>query len=280
MPAQSDPWNIPEWHALRREAALVRHLLGSGITSLGRANYADKKGEYYNAFFGLSVGMERLTKLILVADHAISNKGRMPEEKMVRQYGHNLLNLANEVELRAQKYGVKLAHPRPTSAISSKIVECLDGFADARRGRYANFVALGDPNLSQEEPIARWWGEVAELILKEHYHGRPAQARVEARAKAVDKLMSPFTAVLFFTETDETMQDVLSSSLRSGQTELVQRYGRFYALTLIRWLAEVFASLSELACNTRKIEAFFGVYEYFQTFQVPDKYLLSRKIWP
>jgi hypothetical protein len=116
--------------------------------------------------------------------------------------------------------------------------------------------------------------------LKEHYHSQPAQKRVEAQAKALDKMMSSKSAVLFFTETDETMQDVLSSSLRSGQTELVQRYGRFYALTVIRWLTEVFSSLSELACHTHKIEAFFGVYEYFQTFTVPDKHLLNRKIWP
>jgi hypothetical protein len=44
-----------------------------------------------------------------------------------------------------------------------KIIECLDAFADANRGRYANFVALDDQNLSQEEPVSKWWGEVAEL---------------------------------------------------------------------------------------------------------------------
>jgi hypothetical protein len=35
---------------------------------LGRANYANKFGEYYTAFFGLSIGLERLAKLVLVAD--------------------------------------------------------------------------------------------------------------------------------------------------------------------------------------------------------------------
>ncbi|MBD9356993.1 hypothetical protein [Methylomonas albis] len=28
-------------------------------------------------------------------------------------------------------------------------------FADASKGRYANFGSLGEPNLSQEEPIAK-----------------------------------------------------------------------------------------------------------------------------
>jgi hypothetical protein len=61
MLAELNPWDAPEWHALKREAALVRHLLGSGVTSLGRANYADNMGEYYTALFGLSVGLEGQT---------------------------------------------------------------------------------------------------------------------------------------------------------------------------------------------------------------------------
>lgn len=71
-----NPLEAPEWHALGREASLVRYLIGSGATAIGRANYADKMGEYYTAFFGLSVGLERLSKLILVARYAIENRGR------------------------------------------------------------------------------------------------------------------------------------------------------------------------------------------------------------
>jgi hypothetical protein len=106
-----------------------------------------------------------------------------------------------------------------------KIIECLDAFADARRGRYANFAALGDPKLDQEEPIRKWWGDVAELILKEHYFGKPAQERAEAAARLVDAMLSP-ASVLYFNETGGPMQDVLSSSIRTQQTAIVQEYGR------------------------------------------------------
>jgi hypothetical protein len=183
MPRAANPWDIPEWHSIRREAALVRHLIGAGVTALGRANYADKIGEYYTAFFGLSVGLERLAKLILVADHAIANHGQMPEEQVVRRFGHKLANLMNAVDTVVTKRGIKLSYERPSTAISSKIVECLDAFADASRGRYANFAALGNPNLGKEEPIRKWWGEVAEAILKEFYYGQPIQLQVEGRAR-------------------------------------------------------------------------------------------------
>jgi hypothetical protein len=280
MRAQSNPWDIPEWHALGREATLVRHLIGSGVTALGQANYADKRGEYYNAFFGLSVGQERLAKLILVADYAISNGGQMPNESIVRKFGHKLVDLTNAADGVAQKHKTKLEYPRPTSEISVKIIECLDAFADASRGRYANFAALGNPNLGQEEPISKWWGEVAELILKKHYYGKRAQQRVEAQANIVDVLFSPMTTVMHINETGEAMQDVLTASIRTGQTDFVQRYGRYYALTVVRWLSDLFSSLSQLACDIHKVEAFYGVYEYFQTYTVADEFLKTRKKWP
>jgi hypothetical protein len=280
MPKQDNPWDIPEWHFIGREAALVRHLIGSGATALGRANYANQMGEYYTAFFGLSVGLERLAKLTLVADHAVSNSGAMPPEKIVRQYGHKLMSLMDAAASIAGKHSLTLDFPRPITAISLKIVECLDAFADASRGRYANFAALGDPNLGKEEPIRRWWGEVAELILRSHYYGRPIQQRVEGRARVVDALLSAVSMVHHTNETGDAMQDLLTSSIRTGQTELVQRYGRYYALTVVRWLSEVFSELSRLASDKHGIDAFYGSWEYFQTYTVEDVFLKTRKNWP
>ncbi len=150
---KKNPWNIPEWHAIGRETSLVRHLLGSGVTALGRANYANTIGEYYTAFFGLSVGLERLTKLILVADYAISHAGLMPEERVFRKFGHKLIDLTNAANVTAQNHTLALAYSRPITVVSAKMIECLDGFADASRGRYANLATLGDPSLHLEEPI-------------------------------------------------------------------------------------------------------------------------------
>jgi len=280
MAGQSNPWDIPEWHSIGREGALVRHLIGSGATALGRANYADQTGEYYTAFFGLSVGLERLAKLILIADYAITNAGQMPAEKVVRQYGHELAKLLNATTKVADKHALNLHYPRPTSPISQKIVECLDAFADAGRGRYANFAALGDPNLGREEPIRKWWGEVAELILKEYYYGKSIQMRVESQASIVNALMSPISTMLHIDESGHPMQDVCTSSVRTGQTELVQRYGRYHALTVVRWLSEVISKLSKAACYTHNIGAFFGVWEYFETYTVDDEFLKTRKKWP
>lgn len=277
---ERNPWDIPEWHSIGREADLVCHLIGSGATALGRANYADRVGEYYTAFFGLSIGFERLMKLILVADYAIANEGKMPVEQVIRKFGHNLLELSKAADEVSKRHGLKLVYARPTSEISSKIIECLDDFADANRGRYANFGALGDPNLGSEEPIKKWWSNVAEAVLRENYYGKSVQQQVEGRAKAADTLLSPLTMVRHINETGDAMQDVYSSSVRTGQSEIVQRYGRYHALTLARWLADIFGKLSTLACYTHNIGAFFGASEHFQSYTVDDSFLKTRKRWP
>lgn len=277
---RGNPWEAPEWHALGREASLVRHLIGSGATAIGRANYADKMGEYYTAFFGLSVGLERLSKLILVTRYAIENRGRMPDERVVRKYGHKLIDLTNEVEDISEKMQLSLSYSRPRQDVPQKILECLDSFADARRGRYANFASLDNPNLSANEPINKWWGEVAECILKEHYYGKPAQRRVEGNAELIDAMISPFTMVIHTNERGDTMLNVKSASIRTGQNAIVQKWGRYHSLTIARWLATVLSELSHIACYKHGIEVFFGLNEYFNSYTVDDSFLKNRKLWP
>ncbi len=276
----TNPCDIPEWHFVRQEAQLVRHLLGSGATSLGRANYADKKGEYYTAFFALSIGLERLCKLILVVDHAIQNGGQMPPQSVVRQYGHQLEQLINTVNSVAASQSLSPAHRRPSSATVSAIVSNLDAFADARRGRYANFEALGDPNLTSHEPISKWWTEVAEPILDQHYRGTKAQARVESNARLIDQLIGDVTLVHHTSETRELMTDVETASRRTGQTAIVQKWARYYTLTLIRWLSAIYKEVAYKAVYKEGHDAFFGTWEFFYTFLVDDSFLRTRKSWP
>ena len=280
MTNNCNPWDIPEWHSLRREASLVRHLIGSGVTALGRASYADQMGEYYLAFFGLSIGLERLAKLILVADFAINNNGDMPEEKMVVRFGHDLLKLVEQVTKICKKRELRLKYPQPNNEISKRILICLNSFADARRGRYANFSSLGNPNLYNEEPVGKWWNEIAEKILQTHYYDKSIQKRVEANAEVIDEIMSPISLVMFTNEQGQMMQNIKSAAIRTEQSKIVQKFGRYYTLIIARWLSQVLSEMAHTACYHCNITAFHGINEYFYTYIVDDSFLKSRKIWP
>lgn len=269
------------WHALRRECALVRDLIGSGVTALGRANYANGLGEYYNAFFGLSIGIERLTKLIVIADYIIRNDGKMPDEKLIRDFGHDLIRLVDHASKVQSAHDIKLHYRKPTSEITNQILICLDAFADAKRGRYANFAPLGNPNITQDfEPIRIWWTEVASRILKEHYYGKLAQRRVEANAAVIDSLIGEVTLVRHINESGQFMNDVYSASRRTGESALVQKFGRYYSLSIVRYLSEIFKEMSYKGGYEMKLNVIFGLYEYFNCYVVDDYYLKNRKIWP
>lgn len=276
-----DPFTIPEWKALHREAALVSQIVGSGATALGRASYGSGFGEYYTAFFGLSVGVERLAKLILVADYALDNNGALPDQSFVRKYGHKLKELIAQVSVIAEKRGISVPHIGPDHPICAAVVNCLEAFSDGSTGRYANFEAIGNPSFDlANEPVNKWWTEVVEPILDNHYRGKKGEADVKERAALFEAVAGDAMFVLFTDETGNMMSDVTTASERTGQTKWAQKYGRFYTLSVVRWLAVIFDQMTHTAGYEPSLGSLFGHYEFFQTYTLDDSFLLTRKVWP
>jgi len=279
--SRADPLTLLEWQALHREASLVSQLIGAGITALGRASYGSGFGEYYAAFFGLSVGIERLAKLILVADHALANNGALPDQKTVRSFGHDLKALIDRADQIDKHHNLKLEHEKPQDPICSAVLACLDSFASASKGRYANFEAIGNPAFDPaQEPVNKWWAEVVEPILTKHYRGKLREAVVRSRASAINALMGEHTFVLHTDERGGAIRDLESASERTGQTQWAQKYGRYYTLCIVRWLSNIFNELAHEATYGKGTDALFGHGEFFDTYTVSDKFLLTRKKWP
>lgn len=157
----------------------------------------------------------------------------------------------------------------------------MDAFADASKGRYANYEVIGNPLFdTKQEPVAKWWREVVEPILTKHYRGKRAEFDVKSRAKTIDALTSGFTLLLHFDESSNTMSDVETASERTGQTKYAQKYGRYYTLAIVRWLACVFTEMTNINGYQNGFEVLFGHYELFNTYRTDDSFLLSRKRWP
>jgi hypothetical protein len=275
------PLTNPEWKALNREASLVSKIIGSGATALGRASYGSGFGEYYTAFFGLSIGIERLAKLILIADYATNNKGALPDQSVVRKHGHKLKCLVLMVEKIAAERNITVPYLLPTDPICAAVINCLDAFSGASKGRYANFEAIGNPTFNAaHEPVNKWWNEVVDPILVKHYRGRKAETDVKAQAANANAVIGGKTKVLFTDETGKLMSDVTTASERAGQTKWAQKYGRFYTLSVVRWLSYIFCELTREAFCRNSIDSLFGHYELFTTYTLKDSFLLKRKIWP
>lgn len=92
--------------------------------------------------------------------------------------------------------------------------------------------------------------------------------------------MGGVSLIMFTNERNEQINNIEAASIQTGKGAVVQKFGRFYTLEIVRWLAEIFEILSQKACHKNGIEAFFGMHEFFKGYAAEDRFLLNRKIWP
>lgn len=278
MATQRDnPWDHPEWHGLAREASLATGLICTGVNGLGRATYADL-GPYYVALFGISNGVERLGKLVFVVDHRLTH-GTFPDSAALRGLGHRLVDIFAVVQAIESTRNLNLTFKYPTDEITDTIVESLTVFADAARGRYANFESLNGA-LSAHDPISYWWSHTGEAILQRHFYGSTREQKAIFNASLVDYMAKDFAAVLHHSETGEDITTMYNGSLQTAKNAIVQQYGRFYVLRLVRWMSDIFGSLTSHGAYQARDPVLFGHEEHVSTFRVTDEFLLRRKRWP
>jgi hypothetical protein len=157
----------PQHLALNREAGIAAELIASGVTLLGRASYA-RTGLYGQAFFNLSIGFERTTKLIYIADYAIDNAGEFPSNDMLKStIGHDLDQLFSHVEaISTKRRNGKEFSERPHTDIHNGIVQTLTEFA--RNTRYYNLdlVTGGKAVRNSRDPMTAWNERVIQPIVQ------------------------------------------------------------------------------------------------------------------
>jgi len=267
----------PQWHALGREAELAAEQIASGVTALGRANHAEK-GYYTQAFFGLSIGFERLAKLIILADYAITNSGKFPNDNDLKKIGHDIGTLLDKCEKLSIKHRSGKEHSeRPNESVHQGIVTTLTEFGKLSRYYNLDFIVGGKAS-QLPEPVATWWQRVGQPILTKHYSAH--QQKIDtAQSAAVATLMRKFTTVLHHTEEGAIIDDVEALMLRSGASRIVQKYGRLYTLQLVRWLSFLISDLSSVGAYQKRIEPLLGLDEPFRMFLNDDRYLRGRKTW-
>jgi hypothetical protein len=244
-----------EWHALRREAQLAAEQIALGVTALGKANHAELG--ITQAFFGLSIGLERLAKLILIADHAINNSGTFPTNDELKNIGHNIADLLDRCAALSNKYrSGKQYCEQPSDPVHHGIVMTLTEFG--MLSRYYNLdLIVGGRAARLPEPVAAWWDRAGRPILARH-HSERQRGKDRAQSIATAKLLGPAYVLHHFEDTTP-MSDLETLMMHVGATRIVQKYGRLYVLQLVRWLAYLMSDLS----HTGRIETVLGLDEPF-----------------
>lgn len=268
---------LSEHHrAVQREAQLAAEQIGYGVSILGKATHAET-GRYTQAFFGLSIGMERMGKLIYVADHAITHGGVFPTDKDLRDIGHDITSLLNKCEEIAMRLDPDRRFPdRPRDPIHLGIEECLSLFAKTLR--YYNLNHLVGSSTGQKDPIALWWEKVATPICDRHYSQKQRE-RDEANGEFMDLVMGEHSLVLHTAEDGQPITDLKTFFGRGIATRIVQKYGRMYTLQIVRWMTSVIMDLEHEGAYKHRIDALLGLYEPFTMFFNENRHLRDWKRW-
>jgi len=263
------------WQALAHEASLAAEHLAIGATSLGKADYAEH-AYYGQAFFALTIGFERASKLTLVIDHALENGGNFPAYNVIRGYGHDLATLLNKVNEIAERR--ELDTRLPTTEIHEGIIKVLTDFA-SNLTRYYNldFVTENPKTKGEEDPVKSWFELVINPILKKH-QTQKLRDKVQQNAQLIDELFGSHTSVIHHAESGDELNTLYEASHQTGITDFAKPYSRMYVMQIARFLGNVLSELGYAAYSTG-LDTIPYLSDFFRIFNNDDKYFKKRKTW-
>jgi hypothetical protein len=267
------PANLPkEFIILSNEAELSAVALCEGLTALRKAD-ATHKGYYTQAFFSISTGLERLIKLVVILEYAAENRGKYPDNSLLRRYGHSLLPSFRKLEGIFQKYGVweKWQYIN-VDEISTAVLQTLTKFAEG--ARYSNLDILTCSKKKFEDPVSSWQSSVGHLILKK-YPSRQAWLGADG---SINNTMEKNTLVMFQGEDGAAIRSIADLFAQIKKAEHINKYAMRHIVVVIQVLSHLLAA----AADTASREALIYVpefREFYSQFNAPKECWQNRKKW-
>lgn len=251
---------------LIKEAALSSMNLAVGLTFIRRYNFA-QLGFIYQAFFSLSVGIERLIKLIILYDYLFMHD-HFPQKDYLKAKGHNISLLYSEARALSKKYSADIFfNELNNNEIIKNIIGNLSDFAE--KNRYFQLDKLSGLNKS-DDPVARWDREVNELIVDLHFNPNTKNNRfMMALTEPLDKR----TLVFFHDEQDRIINKTQDFVIQSLTAITKQKYSMYYCFCIINALCELQRNQYDFLSSN----AF--LYEFFTIFRMDHKKALNKKSW-
>jgi len=139
---------------LQQEAILANSCILTGFEFMIKGGFDDRyKGHYYTSFFQISIGIERILKLILISDYMLQNSYQSPDVKTIKSYGHDLITLYQKAKEISTTYDNSVLHELTNRSIRKNIFEFMNAFAKAT-GRYHNISNIA--KISSVDPLEQW----------------------------------------------------------------------------------------------------------------------------
>ena len=146
---------------LQQEAILAKSSMLSGFEFMIKGGFDDVyKGHYYTSFFQLSIGIERMLKLVIISDHMYKNDYQPPDIKTIKSYGHDLLALYQKAKEISEAYSNSIFPVLDDDSIHKNILVFMNDFA-AATGRYHNISNIAQ--VINPDPLTQWWNIIDQI---------------------------------------------------------------------------------------------------------------------
>ncbi len=237
---------------LANEAHLTKSLLSTGLHALRKADI-EHIGLFYQAFFSLSIGLERMLKIIMIMRFRVENDGSFPENHELKKCGHNLEKLLKEIGIASFN-----------NVISDSIISFLNDFA--QKDRYYNFDSLTIAEHNKDNPLTKW-NQIQNIIL-ETYPRKTISDQYLYAAKLLDQCSS----VYFYDLNGNSVDSVEKLVLNQYDCEYVQGYAVWHLFEIIKSLHKRIRSLEQKKYFMPVISEFFDFYtDYWSRSEIRKK---------
>jgi len=240
-------------------------------------------GSFYAAFFPLSIGYERMSKIAIQVDALISTGRFLSSAEMrSRSAGHRIATLFDRVETIAVERGYDSEFGvRPVTATHVAITDILTEFATT--GRYNHLDSLSSTSPSSVDAEKAWDATVMPLLADAHLTKR-AQMLLDRDIAAVtaDLAAAEGAGVAILGRRHDANGDfhgdLAVHAARNIFYERLTPWGRMYTLQLGRWIAWILYELSieVLRCDHARDHVPY-LNDFFSWMLAEDKDLRTKR---
>ncbi len=257
-----------------QEGYLFSACLATGLTEL-RTAHVHNKGAFYSALFNLSVGAERLLKVIVIMEHMLNNKLAVPTKQQLKGYGHNIVELYDRASSIAKNHSVVVPERSMLDTINRELLRLLSDFAQTTR--YHNLDALSASHRGQD-PL-KHWGEIIISILSSDVPTRQRE-KILATANGIGNAIDDITMTLMH-GLDHTPLSTAEALALPGLHDQAVKFAVYRIVTILSPIRDLLSALSHEAYSLGvAVPPFPQMQEFLEWLWSDRQYVLRKKKWP
>lgn len=248
--------------AIIRELGIASNLIGLGLSRLRKASFVDHS-DFGSSFFNLSIGIERLCKIILIRQFQRKNNGHFPDNEYIKSFSHSISTLIEEI---SSDYQLRYIN---NDFLLNKIIKFLTTFAKSTR--YYNLDTITGQKLRDKDPYLSWYEIQCEIINR-----IKGKKLLDSNHKLAISNLEDITYVRHIGMNSESIDTLEKLYTKLEQSNKVQSYAVYYFYQIIFDLVSVSSQERQMFNKPPNIDEFFVL---FVNEPMKKAEILRKKDW-